>query len=120
MCGVECKAAARRGSRAQPLWPAPPSAAQEAEEDSADEEGYHDAPAVYVGGEPAALDPASRPACLRCRGAMSYVGHVDSDVFSDELPEDSTVHLFYCHDDAVQCCLAQPLLDVPPQQPPAH
>lgn len=87
---------------------------QEASEDSVDEEGYHDAPAVYVGGQPAALDPGDTPTCLRCRGAMAYVGRVDSDVFSDELQEDRAIHLFYCHDCRLQCCLDAPSLDSTP------
>lgn len=40
-------------------------------EDSGDEEGFHDAPAVLVGGEPP-LPLDDRPVCLRCKGPMHY------------------------------------------------
>lgn len=79
--------------------------AEEVEDDSADEaEGYQDAPAVYVGGEPPELAPADRPSCLCCSSAMHFIGHCESDMFSDDIGE-CTVYLFYCHECQVQCCL---------------
>ncbi|KAL4427965.1 hypothetical protein ABPG75_002054 [Micractinium tetrahymenae] len=77
--------------------------AEDVEDDSTDEEGYQDAPAVYLGGEPP-LAPTDRPSCLRCQGPMQFIGHVQSDVFIDELDE-QTILLWYCADCRVQCCL---------------
>lgn len=76
---------------------------QDADDDSADEEGYHDAPAVYLGGEPP-LASADRPSCLHCRGPMQFIGQVQPVVFSDELDE-RVILLWYCADCRVQCCL---------------
>ncbi|PSC69783.1 inner membrane protease subunit 2 [Micractinium conductrix] len=71
--------------------------AQEAEEGSDDDEGYHDAPAVFLGGEPPTLPAGQRPTCLRCSGPMHFVGLVELDVFSDELDDEGAcVLLFYC------------------------
>ncbi|KAL4445422.1 hypothetical protein ABPG77_011247 [Micractinium sp. CCAP 211/92] len=75
----------------------------DAEDDSADEDGYHDAPAVYLGGQPP-LAPADRPSCLVCCGPMQFIGHVQSDMFSDELDEQAIL-LWFCAECSVQCCL---------------
>jgi hypothetical protein len=59
-------------------------------------------------GGAAALDPDDRPACLRCSQPMHYIGAVESDCFSDDFSVDALVHLFYCADCKLQCCLDQP------------
>lgn len=61
-------------------------------------------PPCLQGGEPPALPPVDRPSCLRCQNAMHFIGHVESDVFSDDIDEQA-VYLFYCDECRIQCCL---------------
>ncbi len=50
------------------------------------------------------MAPADRPSCLVCCGPMQFIGHVQSDMFSDELDEQAIL-LWFCAECSVQCCL---------------
>lgn len=74
------------------------------ETDSDDDAGFHEVPAVFLGGEPTLLLNEVLPRCLCCDREMRCVGQVESDAFSDEIFSVGIV-LLYCEHCEVQCCV---------------
>lgn len=68
----------------------------------ADEDGYHDAPAVWLGG--ALSNTGVAPHCCMCNTRMKYVGQADTAAFCEDLP-DIKMMLFYCEGCEVECCM---------------
>lgn len=74
------------------------------ETESDDESGFHEVPAVFLGGDPGSLLDDLFPPCLCCHGKMRYVGQLETDAFSEDLYSVGLV-LLYCERCEVQCNL---------------
>ncbi|GAB4813083.1 hypothetical protein N2152v2_000129 [Parachlorella kessleri] len=69
-----------------------------------DDEGYADAPVVYLGGDTGDVPASRTPCCCDCRRRMRFVGELSCGAFAEDL-FDVPITLFFCHGCGVQCCL---------------